>query len=120
MRPDSITLLDDLTLRDYGNKQNSASKQKYNFEYYMNRGYALNRDKCRCKICGTPLLRGNLQTHHKNPFLPIDQTNTVSNLASLCTECHGLVHNQMPNPFGKGTKAYAKLGKYRQAVEAVF
>jgi len=120
MRPDSITLLDDLTLRDYGNKQNSASKQKYNFEYYMNRGYALNRDKCRCKICRTPLLRGNLQTHHKNPFLPIDQTNKVSNLASLCTECHGLVHNQMPNPFGKGTKSYAKLGKYRQAVEAVF
>jgi hypothetical protein len=59
--------------------------EKRNFEYYMNRGYALNRDKCRCKVCATLLLRGNLHTHHKNPFLPLDQINKVRNLASLCT-----------------------------------
>jgi RNA-directed DNA polymerase len=120
MRPDSITLLDDLTIRSYGNKHRSASKEKRNFEYYMNRGYALNRDTCRCKICTTSLLQGNLQTHHKNPFLPIDQVNKVSNLASLCTDCHTLVHNQELNPFVKGTKPFLKLEKYRQAVKAVF
>src|SRR5260370_4090126 len=101
MRPDTITLHDDLTRRSYENKHSSESKKKRNFEYFMNRGYALNRDTCQCKICATPLVRGNLQTHHKNPFLPIDQINKVSNLASLCTRCHGLVHTNQPNPVGK-------------------
>jgi len=119
MRPDDITMLDDLTIRSNGNKRSSASKEKRNFEYYMNRGYALNRDKCQCKVCKTSLDRGNLHTHHKNPFLPLDQINKVSNLASLCTRCHSLVHSKEPNPFGKGTKSYAKLERYRNEVNAV-
>src|SRR2546430_2175858 len=119
MRPDHITMLDDLTIRSYGSKHSSASKEKRNFEYYMNRGYALNRDKCQCKVCRVTLDQGNLHTHHKNPFLPLDQINKVSNLASLCTRCHDLVHNQEPNPFGKGTKPAAKLEAYRKQVKAV-
>ncbi len=119
MRPDDITMLDDLTIRSNGNKRSSASKEKRNFEYYMNRGYALNRDKCQCKVCKTPLDRGNLHTHHKNPFLPLDQINKVNNLASLCTRCHSLVHSKEPNPFGKGTKSYAKLERYRNEVNTV-
>lgn len=120
MRPDHITMLDDLTNRSYGNKHSSASKEKRNFEYYMNRGYALNRDKCQCKVCKVALDQGNLHTHHKNPFLPIDQINKVNNLASLCTRCHTLVHSQEPNPFGKGTKPAVKLEAYRKEVKTVF
>src|SRR5258708_17536178 len=44
MRPDMITLLDDLTLRTSGSEHTSPGQKKRNFEYYMNRGYALNRD----------------------------------------------------------------------------
>ena len=62
MRPDHITRLDDLTIRSYGNKHSSASKEKRNFEYSMNRGYALNRDQCACKMCGSLLTRENLHT----------------------------------------------------------
>jgi RNA-directed DNA polymerase len=120
MRPDEITMLDDLTLWTLKNKQSEAAKEKYNFEYYMNRGYALNRDKCRCKVCAVQLWRANLHTHHKKPFLPINQINKVSNLASLCTRCHSLVHNDKPNPFGKRTKPYTKLEAYRNGRYACF
>ena len=120
MRPDTITMLDDLTVWSSENKHRGASKEKRNFEYYMNCGYTLNRDHCRCKVCATPLLRGNLHTHHKNPFLPIDQINKVNNLASLCMRCHDLVHSDEPNPFGKGTKPFTKLEAYRKEVKAVF
>jgi RNA-directed DNA polymerase len=119
-RPDSMTMLDDLTVWASEKKHGSASGEKRNFEFYMNRGYTLNRDKCRCKVCTISLLRGNLQTHHKNPFLPLDQINKVSNLASLCTKCHSLVHNDEPNPFIKGTKPYTKLEAYRKEVKSVF
>jgi group II intron reverse transcriptase/maturase len=119
MRPDDITMLDDLTIRSFENKQDGASREKRNFEYFMNRGYALNRDKCRCKVCAIQLLRGNLHTHHRNPFLPIDQINKASNLASLCTRCHSFVHSDKPNPFGKGTKSYTKLEVYRNEVKSV-
>ncbi|HEU5374089.1 MAG TPA: reverse transcriptase domain-containing protein [Ktedonobacteraceae bacterium] len=119
MRPDALTLLDDLILRTIGRKQGSPAQEKRNLEYSMNRGYALNRDHCQCKICATSLVRENLETHHKNPFLPLDQINKVSNLASLCTRCHDLVHNNQPNPFGKRTKPFTKLEKYRQTVKSV-
>ena len=120
MRPDAITMFDDLPIWASENKHGSASMEKRNFEYYMNRGYALNRDHCRCKVCATPLLRGNLHTHHRNPLLPLDQINKVRNLASLCAKCHDLVHSDQPNPFGKGTKPFTKLEAYRKEVKAVF
>lgn len=118
-RPDSITMLDGLATRLITNKQDSSSKKKYNFEYYMNRGYALNRDKCQCKVCNVPLFHGNLHTHHKNPFLSISLINKVSNLASLCTRCHGLVHSEEPNPFNNGTKPFTKLEAYRKEVKPI-
>ena len=119
MRPDHLTLLDDLTIRSYGNKHSSASKEKRNFEYYMNRGYALNRDQCACKVCGCLLTRENLHTHHKRPSLPIEQVNKVQNLVSLCLDCHDLVHAEEPNPFTKGSKPYKKLEFYREQVRTV-
>lgn len=117
MRPDTLTMLDEPSIWSNERKLGGASGEKRNFEYYMNRGYALNRDKCRCKVCATQITRGNLHTHHKNPYLPIDQINKVHNLASLCTKCHSFVHNQEPNPFGKRTKPYTKLEAYRNEVK---
>ncbi|HEY7414830.1 MAG TPA: reverse transcriptase domain-containing protein, partial [Ktedonobacteraceae bacterium] len=119
MRPDHITMLDDLAIRSYGNKHSSASKEKRNFEYYMNRGYALNRDQCVCKVCGCLLTGGNLHTHHKNPSLPIEQVNKVHNLVSLCLDCHDLVHSDEPNPFIKNSRPYKKLELYRMQVRTV-
>jgi group II intron reverse transcriptase/maturase len=119
MRPDHITMLDDLTIRSYGNKQSSASKEKRNFEYYMNRGYALNRDHGMCKICGCLLTRENLNTHHKQPNLPLEQVNKVHNLVSLCLACHDLVHEDGPNPFNPGSKPYKKLETFREQVRTI-
>lgn len=119
MRPDHITLLDDLTIRSYGNKHSSASKEKRNFEYYMNRGYALNRDRCACKVCGCLLTRENLHTHHKRPSLPIEQVNKVQNLVSLCLDCHALIHAETANPFPNGSQPYRKLELYRAQVRTV-
>ena len=48
MRPDAITLLDDLTLRTLGRKHRSPAQELRNFEYYMTRGYALYRDHGQC------------------------------------------------------------------------
>ncbi|WP_331700223.1 HNH endonuclease [Paenibacillus sp. IITD108] len=114
-RPDEITLLDNIIGRVHTSKR-TKGKSLYNFEYWMNRGYALNRDKCECKVCKVNLDSGNLHTHHKDPRLPIDRINMVSNLVSLCVECRGLVHEKQPNPFSKGSKEYKKLESYRKLV----
>jgi group II intron reverse transcriptase/maturase len=116
-RPDEITLLDNIVDRVHSAK-GSQSKSIYTFEYWMNRGYVLNRDKCQCAVCKVPLDRGNLHTHHKNPFLPLDLVNKVRNLVSLCVDCHELVHNDRPNPF-ENPKLVSKLESYRQLVMKV-
>lgn len=117
-RPDEITLLDNLIDRVHTSKR-TKGKSHYNFEYWMNRGYTLNRDKCECKVCKEFLYSGNLHTHHKNRFLPLDRINKVSNLVSLCTDCHNNVHNSYQNPFKKESKEYKKLESYRKLVEKV-
>ena len=116
-RPDEITLREDLTVRTYGNKHTSPSKIKRNFEFYMNRGYALNRDKCRCKICGVLLTSSNLNTHHKDPKLPIEKINKVSNLVSTCIWCHDLIHTDVENPFLEGSKESKQLEKFRKVTK---
>ncbi|KEI83928.1 group II intron reverse transcriptase/maturase [Clostridium botulinum] len=82
----------------------------YNFEYYLNRPYAFNRDKGKCKICGCDLVASNLNTHHINPYLPITEVNKVNNLASVCVECHKLIHSSKPIEIKKIEK---KINKYR-------
>ncbi|MED3126373.1 group II intron reverse transcriptase/maturase [Bacillus wiedmannii] len=64
-----------------------------NFEFIMNKDYAYNRDKGKCRACGC-FLYGKGNCHHKNPKLPLNEVNKVNNLISLCTECHKLVHNK--------------------------
>ena len=65
---------------------------KYNFEFYMNRAYAFNRDKGRCRCCKKELQATDVQTHHIRPNLALDKINKVSELATLCKSCHIAVH----------------------------
>lgn len=37
----------------------------YNFEFYLNREYAFNRDRGKCNCCKVQLNEWNLNTHHK-------------------------------------------------------
>ena len=65
----------------------------YNFEYLMNRTYAFNRDKGKCRICGESIAGHELETHHIDPDLSIEKVNKVPNLASTHRSCHKLIHN---------------------------
>ncbi|BFH10969.1 hypothetical protein J6TS7_51620 [Paenibacillus dendritiformis] len=65
----------------------------YNFEFMMNREYAYNRDKGRCKACEVDLSVVHGQCHHKRPWLLLDKVNKVQELIGLCTSCHAWVHN---------------------------
>jgi len=87
---------------------------KYNFEYLMNRGYAFNRDKGQCKICGLPILASQLETHHINPKLPTNKVNKIANLASLHQTCHNLIHSKQDVSKMVGIKANQKILKYRE------
>ncbi|WP_218032706.1 reverse transcriptase domain-containing protein [Paenibacillus ehimensis] len=74
---------------------NSLSNKLYNFEYFMNREYAFNRDKGKCKCCGEPLRPGNRHCHHVRPHLKIDLINKVPNLAWVCMTCHRMIHGKV-------------------------
>jgi len=50
----------------------------YNFEYFLNREYAFNRDKWKCRCCGADLLfRKDKHCHHVNRRLPMSKINDV-------------------------------------------
>ncbi len=66
---------------------------RYNFEYLMNRAYAFNRDKSKCRICSKPIAGYELETHHISPDLPHNEVNKVLNLASTHSRCHKIIHN---------------------------
>ena len=86
----SINTPEDIALSIYA----SGKGWKANFEYFMNREYAYNRDKGKCKCCGryfSELIPKHC--HHVNPRLPIERINKVPNLAWLCIPCHRMVHN---------------------------
>ncbi len=91
---------------------------KMNFEYYMNREYAYNRDKGKCKCCGKYLSEGvSKHCHHVNNKLPLDQINKVPNLAWLCVACHRMVHNG-PIPNRADPKTVRKILKYRDKLKS--
>jgi len=85
-----------------------------NFEFIMNRAYALNRDKLKCRICGGWLISCTPWAHRINPFLPLDQVNRVSNLISLHKKCFDAVNipNQDISEFSP--KAQKKIIGYRE------
>ncbi len=106
----SINTPEDIALSVY-------AKGKYNFEYFMNREYAYNRDKGKYKCCGRTFSEDvPKRCHHVNNKLPIERINKVPNLAWLCESCHRMVHNS-PIPSGMDTKTVRKIEKYRQKLK---
>lgn len=93
------------------------SKGKYNFEYFMNREYAFNRDKGQCKCCKQSLF-GNpyKRCHHVDNKLPIDKINKVINLVWVCEKCHRMIHNS-PIPPNTDCKVIRKIEKYRHKLK---
>jgi RNA-directed DNA polymerase len=87
----------------------------YNFEYFLNRPYALNRDRGKCRVCGAEL-GSDIHTHHINPNLPLGEVNRVSNLASLHSKCHQVVHSnkELDN---LDQKTRNKILKFREKLE---
>jgi len=88
----------------------------YNFEYYLNRPYAFNRDKGKCKICGEKLGKMNLHTHHNDPNLPLNMINRVNNLSSVCRTCHKRIHDENDYSF-LDNKTWKKILRYREKLD---
>lgn len=84
----------------------------YNFEYMMNREYAFNRDKGKCKCCKQPVASFNVHCHHINPYLPSDKVNKVMNFATICKSCHMIIHDKSLSI--KDAKTMKKIEKYRE------
>ncbi len=106
----SINTPEDILLSAYAR----GKGWKANFEYFMNREYAYNRDKGKCKCCGR-YFSDNLpkHCHHVNNKLPVEKINKVSNLAWLCVPCHRMVHNSPIYP-GTDQKTTRKIEQYKQ------
>lgn len=85
-----------------------------NFEYYMNRAYALNRDRLRCRICGAWLIDKDPCTQRINPHLPLKDINRVNNLMSLCAACYRLVNNPKADYSHMPGKAQRKIKELRK------
>lgn len=101
-----------MTLKDYN--LSKGTKSKYNFEYFMNREYAYNRDKGKCRCCNTLLdfLKDKAHCHHTEPHLPMDLINKVPNLAWLCEECHMSIHSN-EYKISYDAKIMKKIDKFR-------
>jgi hypothetical protein len=101
----SINTSKDLALAKY-------SKTKANFEYFMNREYAFNRDKGKCRCCGIALFTASNKECHHVQILPIEKVNKVMNLAWVCEPCHEMIHNS-PIPESIESKRRKKIEKLR-------
>ena len=110
----SINTPEDIALACYAD----GKGWKANFEYFMNREYAYNRDKGKCKCCGKPFsITVPKHCHHIDNQLPIERINKVPNLAWLCESCHRMVHNS-PMPPELDAKAVRKIMKYREKLKS--
>jgi len=91
----------------------NSPKTIYNFEYYLNRAYAYNRDKGKCKVCGMDVAPWALHTHHKNNELPMSLINKVSNLVTTHKTCHPLIHNDL-DLSGYSKKVQTRVRGFRE------
>jgi len=85
-----------------------------NFEFIMNRAYALNRDKLKCRVCGGWLISSTPWAHRINPNLPLNKVNRVSNLISLHKKCFTAVNNPSQDISQFDVKAQKKIIGYRE------
>jgi len=85
----------------------------YNFEYYMNRAYAFNRDKGKCRISNEELFPHEIHTHHISPYLSLNEVNKVRNLATIHKDLHPLIHSTADYSH-LGTKVWRKIQDFRE------
>lgn len=110
MNRPSVNGRDDLRMSAYANSI-------YNFEYFMNREYAFNRDKWKCRCCGADLTyREDRHCHHVNRKLPLGKINKVPNLAWVCRDCHLRIHS-FHAPVNVEPKTKAKILKFREKLD---
>ena len=89
------------------------AKTVFNFEYFMNREYAYNRDKGKCKCCKKPLFLDDKKfCYHIKKGLPLEKVNKVQNLIWLCNYCYRMVNNG-PIPPNVDEKVLKKIQKYK-------
>ena len=89
------------------------AKTVFNFEYFMNREYAYNRDKGKCKCCKKPLFLDDRKfCYHVNRKLPLEKVNKVQNLIWLCNDCYRMVNNGAIPP-DIDEKVLKKIQKYK-------
>lgn len=102
----SVNIANDIQLSVY-------AKTVFNFEYFMNREYAYNRDKGKCKCCKKPLFLDNKKfCYHIKGELPLEKINKVQNLIWLCNDCYRMVNNG-PIPPDIDEKVFKKIQKYK-------
>lgn len=86
--------LDRPPLYDINTLEFSKDSELNNFEYYMNREYAFNRDKGKCKICQVRLKAENRHCHRVKENISINEINKVSNLIWVCRNCDKYIHGK--------------------------
>lgn len=85
-----------------------------NFEFIMNRAYALNRDKLKCRVCGGWLISSTPWAQRINPNLPLNKVNRVNNLVSLHKKCFMAVNDPSQDISQFDVKAQKKIIGYRE------
>lgn len=105
---------DDILLKQHSSKL--TEDKLYNFEYFLNRGYALNRDRRRCRVCKKPISADNVHWHRINPKLPIDKINRVPNLATVHCDCHEKIHDGQDHT-KLGKTIWDKILRFRKKLQ---
>lgn len=85
-----------------------------NFEFVMNRAYALNRDRLKCRVCGKWLIDNTPYTHRINPRLPLDRVNRVNNLISVHRKCYQAINMPGMDVSTFDADAQKRNRKYRE------
>ena len=85
-----------------------------NFEFVMNKAYALNRDKLRCRVCGKWLIDHTPYAHRINPNLPLEKVNRVSNLISVHKRCYMAINTPSMDISEYEKQVQKKILSYRE------
>ena len=80
----------------------------------MNRAYALNRDKLKCRVCGKWLIDHTPYTHRINPKLPLDKVNRVNNLISVHKKCYMAINTPGMDISSYDKQVQEKILSYRE------
>lgn len=102
---------------EYDLRMSVYAENNMNFEYFMNREYAFNRDKGACKCCKVELYENpTANCHHINNKLSLDKVNKVVNLAWVCRSCHMMIHGS-PIPEKLNPKIVKKIESYKEKLK---